>query len=551
MDRRSLIAILLALTTYYLWTLWVQTTAPPPEVSVEQTDEPSDADPRATPTRPEVTTAPDPAPSARPVRRGPVQEVELDWCDAESTWTTENGAMTAVQLTKHEAPWEVTPLWSWAFGLFSGDSDGAWKPYGAQPGPAEPLVPGALGVTAGAGPLGRPPGPVELVERSADSFVMVSVEDDIEVRKVVSVGEACTLNVELTWRNVGDRTHTGDLWVGLHGELPEETSRYKPATRPVAYVDDDLESEDDLTDLTEPIPYDGPVSWFGVADAYFASLLVPADPNFGSVRMSQVMLEDSTLRQGTHLVVDRSLAPGESVSTSMRLYVGSKDVAQLKAVDESLGEAVQLGFFGFFGKILLAMLHFFHGWVGNWGIAIALLTVSVKLVFFPLTQMSFKSSQAMAALQPELQAIREKYKEEPEELNRQMLKLWKDNGVNPAGGCLPTLVQFPVWIALYQVLLTSVDLYHTDFLYLRDLSSVDPYCALPAITVGLMLVQQRMMPMGNMDPTQARIMKLMPLIFGVFFFTFPSGLVVYIFVNMVLTILQQWVIKRTYKPAAA
>jgi YidC/Oxa1 family membrane protein insertase len=131
------------------------------------------------------------------------------------------------------------------------------------------------------------------------------------------------------------------------------------------------------------------------------------------------------------------------------------------------------------------------------------------------------------------------------------MKLWKENGVNPLGGCLPMLIQFPVWIALYQVLLTSVDLYHTKFLYIQDLSSVDPYCIFPAVVVVLMLIQQQMMPTANMDPAQAKMMKMMPLMFGFFFFTFPAGLVIYIFVNMTLTIAQQWVIKRQFnKPAA-
>ena len=170
----------------------------------------------------------------------------------------------------------------------------------------------------------------------------------------------------------------------------------------------------------------------------------------------------------------------------------------------------------------------------------------IKLVFFPLTQMSFKSSQRMQALQPQIKELRETLKDQPEELNRRTMELFRENKVNPLGGCLPMVIQMPIWFALYQMLLYSVELYHTEFLYLKDLSTADPYCILPLIVVGLMLVQQRFMPTGNMDPNQARMMKLMPLVFGVLFFTFPSGLVLYIFCNMCLTILQQWVIKRRF-----
>jgi len=207
---------------------------------------------------------------------------------------------------------------------------------------------------------------------------------------------------------------------------------------------------------------------------------------------------------------------------------------------------VDFGWFAFFAKILLWLLKQFEALLGNWGLAIILLTFVVKLALFPLTQMSFKSSQAMQAIQPRLQEIREKYADSPEELNRQTIELFKTAGVNPVGGCLPMLLQMPIWIALYNVLLNSVELYQTKFLYLRDLTSPDPYGVLPLVVVVLMMVQQQMMPMGNMDPAQQRIMKYMPLLFGLFFFSSPSGLVVYIFVNMVLTILQQWLIKRTY-----
>ncbi|MFT6145173.1 MAG: YidC/Oxa1 family membrane protein insertase, partial [bacterium] len=246
----------------------------------------------------------------------------------------------------------------------------------------------------------------------------------------------------------------------------------------------------------------------------------------------------------------RTIEPGESIAESFVLYVGPKEHGILKELAPGLNKLVQLGWFAFFGRFLLMLLHMFYGLIGNWGVSIIALTLLVKGAFFPLTQTSFRSSQAMQAIQPKLQEVRERYKDSPEELNKQTLALFRDNGVNPLAGCLPMLVQMPVWIALYNVLLSSVDLYQVEFLYMKDLSSVDPYCILPAIVVVLMLVQQRFMPTGNMDPTQARLMKMMPLLFGFFFFTFPSGLVIYIFFNMVLTILQQWWIKRSYAMAA-
>ena len=223
----------------------------------------------------------------------------------------------------------------------------------------------------------------------------------------------------------------------------------------------------------------------------------------------------------------------------------------LTGVDESLANVIQFGWFSFFARPLLWFLKVFYAGIGDWGFSIILLTLMVKVIFYPLTNTAFRSSQAMTALQPQMKEMRTKFKDKPEELNRRMVELFRENKVNPLGGCLPMILQMPVWFALYRVLLNSVELYHTKFFYIRDLSSIDPYGFMPAVVVGLMVVQQSFMPTGNMDPAQARMMKLMPLIFGIFFFSFPAGLVLYIFVNMLLSIAQQWLIRRTFKLSEA
>jgi YidC/Oxa1 family membrane protein insertase len=235
--------------------------------------------------------------------------------------------------------------------------------------------------------------------------------------------------------------------------------------------------------------------------------------------------------------------------------MGPKQLDILESISPELGDAVELGWFGFFARILLWMLKIFQAGVVNWGLAILLLTLIVKLAFFPLTQKAFTSSRRMQALQPKLNALKEKYKDNRELQTQETMNLFKEHGVNPMGGCLPTLIQFPVWIALYNVMLYSVELYDSSFLYLMDLTAEDPYGVLPIIYAVLILGQQRMMPMGNMDPAQQRIMKLMPLMFAAFMFTFPSGLVLYFCCNILLTIGQQWLINRQIKiddePAAA
>ena len=153
----------------------------------------------------------------------------------------------------------------------------------------------------------------------------------------------------------------------------------------------------------------------------------------------------------------------------------------------------------------------------------------------------------MKAIQPQLNEIREKYKDDQQKQQQETMALFKEHKVNPLGGCLPMLIQMPVWFALYSVLLYSADLYHTEFLYLKDLSAPDPYCVLPVLVIVVMMLQQRFTPTGNMDPAQARMIKMMPLFFGIFWFMFPSGLVVYVFINTLVSILQQWWIRRSFR----
>lgn len=254
---------------------------------------------------------------------------------------------------------------------------------------------------------------------------------------------------------------------------------------------------------------------------------------------------------GAHVAFTPTLATGQAHAASFRVYAGPLDADALEAIDPSLGDAIDLGFFAFFGYPLLWLLRFYQSYVINWGVAIILLTLTVKLAFFRMTQNSYRSMQRMQQIQPEMTRIREENADNPQELNRLTMELMAREKVNPLAGCLPMLAQMPVWFALYQVLLTSVELYHTEFLYLRDLSAPDPYCILPLLVVVLMVAQQRFTNTANMDPAQARMMKFMPLLFGLFFFTFPSGLALYMFVNMSLSILQQWWIKRSLGDASA
>ncbi|WP_321371232.1 membrane protein insertase YidC [uncultured Desulfuromusa sp.] len=192
----------------------------------------------------------------------------------------------------------------------------------------------------------------------------------------------------------------------------------------------------------------------------------------------------------------------------------------------------------------MVVLKFFYNYLGNYGFAIILLTVCIKLIFWPLTQKSYKSMKGMQKLQPEMKKLREKYGSDKQKLNQEMMSFYKENKVNPMGGCLPMIIQIPVFFALYRVLLGSIELRHAPFmLWITDLSAKDPYYVTPLIMGVTMFLQQKMTP-TNMDPTQEKIMLMMPVVFTFMFLNFPAGLVLYWLTNNLLTILQQYLIRR-------
>ncbi len=245
------------------------------------------------------------------------------------------------------------------------------------------------------------------------------------------------------------------------------------------------------------------------------------------------------------LTPNKTAQSGESLQFDTIFYVGPKLQDVLPKVAEGLDLTVDYGVFTVIAKPLFWVLSFIHSFVGNWGWAIVLLTILIKLAFFKLTESQYKSMARMRKLQPRIQTLKERYKDNRQRFNEEMMKLYQKEKVNPLGGCLPMLVQIPVFIALYWVLLESVELRQAPFiLWLQDLSSPDPYFILPAINAAAMYMTQRLSPMPGMDPMQQKIMKIMPLAFSFMFAFFQSGLVLYWAVNSCLSLLQQWVITR-------
>jgi len=246
----------------------------------------------------------------------------------------------------------------------------------------------------------------------------------------------------------------------------------------------------------------------------------------------------------------QSAVPGETTTFQSVLYVGPKLQDHLAEIAPGLELAVDYGWLTVLAKPIFWLLDAIHSLLGNWGWSIIVLTLLIKLAFFKLSAKSYKSMAQMRKLQPRLQSLKERYGDDRQKMSEAMMKMYKEEKVNPLSGCLPILVQIPVFIALYWVLLESVELRQADFmLWLNDLSSPDPWFVLPVLMGITMLIQHRLNP-TPMDPIQAKVMMILPLAFTVFFAFFPAGLVLYWVTNNTLSIAQQWYITRKIAPAS-
>ena len=292
------------------------------------------------------------------------------------------------------------------------------------------------------------------------------------------------------------------------------------------------------------------IGWVGYAGQHFLAAMIPVDdPNF------RLWLKTRDHTAETRLLFPVAAAP---VDHRLDIYMGPKDVDALEGVGHGLARAVNLGWFDFIALPLLHLLRFLDGFTGNYGVAIILLTIGIKVLFIPLTQRSFRSMREMQKLQPQMAKIRERFKDDSEQMNKEIMELYRRHKVNPLGGCLPMVLQIPVFIGLYQALQNSVQLRHAPFmLWINDLSAPDrlgslqlPFVQHPGIPVltllmgASMFVQQWMTPSAG-DPAQQRAMMIMPLMFTFMFVNFPSGLALYWLVNNLLTIAQQYYMNRT------
>jgi len=479
-------------------------------------------------------------------------ETELNWSGTSARWTSRGGGPSSIRINAYQEAYEQQWVPTW---LLKGFTDGfSWEPFTLATPASETvdIIEDSSGVVL---PVGIDEDGVDAdlasysVVASGDPSRLIyrGLRGDIEVSKTYqlpSEGHLSSYVVRL--KNVGEQPRLILPSFGVSDRiLPSDAGFYGSQTETWAEVDGDVEHKASEKLDKKALSFPGEVSWLAVGDRYFLVGLEPEVPMAGELimRSSSVGEERYTAELRTPKI---TLEPGESRSFRFKLWTGPKELSSLQDAELRMETAVDFGIFGLLSLPILAFLKFLNGLIGSWGLAIIALTVCIKLALFPLSQKSYKSMKGMQALQPEINVLKEKHGDDKEALNREMMELWKSHGVNPMGGCLPMIIQMPIWFALYRVLWNSVELYQQPFLYFCDLSLRDPLGVFPIVLGATMFLQQKFTPNTATDPTQKMVMKFMPIFFSVIMFSLPAGLVVYILINNVLSIAQQWVIHRQH-----
>ncbi len=357
------------------------------------------------------------------------------------------------------------------------------------------------------------------------------------------------VTVNVKQRNLGTEPVPGDYYLtwGYNFGRQKKNSQYH-YTGPSTFIDGELVEDTPKGALSCSAPkevkdfkivHKGNISWSTLQDGYFASIIIPQTVASEIV----VAKEDGKLSMGIASSPE-PIKPGSEVVNSFGIYAGPKKMESLQVLNMNLDKIIDYGWFDVLAKPMMQLLNFFNSYTGNYGWDIILVTILIKILFYPLTTASFKSMRQMQKVQPKMANLRKKYKDDPQKLNQEIMTLYKKHKVNPLGGCMPMILQIPVFFALYKALLMSIELRHAPFmLWLTDLSAKDPYYITPVLMGVSMFVQQKMTP-SSADPNQAKIMLFMPIIFTVMFLNFPSGLVIYWLLNNILGIGQQYLINK-------
>ncbi|MBT3181509.1 MAG: membrane protein insertase YidC [Deltaproteobacteria bacterium] len=379
---------------------------------------------------------------------------------------------------------------------------------------------------------------------------------DVEVVKTVKINPKSYLaEVSASVKNLSNKTLKGKptlKWGGKNlpakggGLLGFMKQPQIDSASPVYFMDGEAHREKSVAKMGTLNENVGSVYWSGLESRYFFSAIIPRTQAMGiAAEYGAKALqgeEPGTVGVWAGVSMPSVVIPiGDTEITNFSVYVGPKEISQLKAVGVNLEKSIDYGWFTIISVPILYLLHFFYNIIHNYGVAIILMTMFVKLLLHPINAKSLKSMKAMQQVQPQLKELQKKYKDDKQRLNQETMALFKAHKVNPMGGCLPMLAQFPIYIALYKVLWNSIELFHAPFFWFyKDLSAPDPYYITPVLLGLFMVAQQKLMPSTSADPAQKKMMMIMPVMFSVFMLFLPVGLVVYILVNTVMSVTQQY-----------
>jgi YidC/Oxa1 family membrane protein insertase len=393
-----------------------------------------------------------------------------------------------------------------------------------------------------------------------DQYELTDKEEQLQVRLKADLNTALNVTKIFTFHkgsylidiayeveNTGQQPVTASSYFQLIRDsvAPEGSLRFLPTyTGAAAYSDKEKFQKVPFTDIDknkEKYIKQADNGWIGILQHYFVAAWIPKE-NTGRENFTRKL--DGDLYSVGVILQAVTIAPGQKAEQGVQLYAGPTE-ATLDKIAPGLGLTVDYGWLTIIATPLFWVMSLFHHWTHNWGISIILLTILIKLIFFPLSAASYRSMAKMRLVAPKLEKIKQQYADDREQLNRAMMELYKTEKINPLGGCLPVVIQIPVFIALYWSILSSVEMRYAPFFgWITDLSAADPYYILPTMMGISMFMQMHLNPKPP-DPLQAKVMQIMPIAFSVMFFFFPAGLVLYSLVNNVLSIAQQWFITRS------
>ncbi|MGB5218721.1 MAG: membrane protein insertase YidC [Smithella sp.] len=564
MDKRTILAVVLSLAVLFLYQIFfAKPPAPPETVTVQETKQASNATAVQQPQPAPAIQAPKPAvkntvASAEEAPKDILVETE----NYRAVFSTRGAALKSFQLKHYRQECEkcVADIWPAIKNAVTGNKQPA-KARGHElievvavkenmPYPLALTFPESQSAISADSIYHANTASLDMTKGKNKQRLVFSriFSDGIKVEKVFTFNPdnySVALDVQVS--NLTSAPVNRALYLNWYEYVdPKQEVDSYSKEGPVAYVSKSIKRKKSA-EISKEETMGPDVSWGGFERKYFMAVIIPENPSLTSINMSR----DANNMVAVNLKgTKNTIPPAQSSSFKYNLFIGPKDYAMLKKLGLSLEEAIEFESFipglKWLSIGLLIFIKFLHQFVGNYGVAIIILTILIKLVFWPLGNISYKSMKEMQKIQPKITALREKYKDDQAKLGQETMALYKAHKVNPFGGCLPILIQIPVFIGLYNTLLYAIELRHSPFFWwIQDLSAKDPYYITPIVMGATQFIQQKMTPTVG-DPMQAKIMLLMPIIFTFIFLNFPSGLVIYWLLNNIISIGQQIYINKKF-----